>query len=268
MMMFKDILDILQTEIKTPIPYGAFHLIWLFCALLIIVVLYYKRKNNCEKQLKLILGIYGIIAFVLEFLKQIIWSVEYDTLTNSFLWDYQWYAFPFQLCTTPIYVCLISLFLKKNKVRDALLSYMAFTTILGSISSALLPDSLFVSDLLVDIHTMCLHLGSLVVSVYLLMSKEVVTTKKSFINSIIVFSIFILIANILNIIIYNSGILNGESFNMFYISPYFESSLPIFDEIQANVPYPIFLISYIVILTLGSYIIYNIAKLLNRLKKQ
>lgn len=146
MMMCKKILDILEIEIKTPIPYGAFHLIWLFCTLLIILVLYFKRKNNSEKQLKLILGIYGIIAFILELLKQIIWSLEYETLTNSFLWDYQWYAFPFQLCTTPIYVCLICLFLKKNKVRDALLSYMAFTTILGSISSALLPDSLFVSD--------------------------------------------------------------------------------------------------------------------------
>lgn len=265
-MFWKNLLDILEIQIKTPNPYGVFHLLWLFITIIILICLFCIRKRNSEKQLKVILGVYGITAFILELLKQIIWSVEYDNATNTFIWNYEWYAFPFQLCTTPIYICLICLFLKKNKLRDALLSYMAFTTILGSISSAILPDSLFVSDLLVDIHTMWLHLGSLVVSTYLLMSREVVITRKSFFSAITVFIIFILIANILNIVIYNSGILNGESFNMFYISPYFESSLPVFNEIQANVPYPIFLITYFLILTLGSYIVFKISQLLTKFR--
>ena len=157
-------------------------------------------------------------------LKQFIWAVDYDNSTNTFLWDYQWYAFPFQLCTTPIYVSLICLFLKKSRLRDSLLAYIAYTTILGSISSALIPDSLFVSDLLVDIHTMWLHLGSLVVSIYLLMSKEVAVSKRSFRDAILVFISFVVIANVLNILVYNIGILNGETFNMFYISPYFPST--------------------------------------------
>ena len=50
---------------------------------------------------------------------------------------------------------------------------MAYVTILGSISTILLPDSCLVNDILVNIHTMWLHLGSFIVSIYLLMSGEV-----------------------------------------------------------------------------------------------
>ena len=264
MMWCRELLNILEFQIETPKPYGSFHLVWLFITVIVIILLYFVRKRNNDKQLKCILGIYGIVALIFEILKQLIWTIDYDTSTNTFLWDYTWYAFPFQLCTTPIYVCIICLFLNKSRLRDSLLAYMAYTTILGSISSALIPDSLFVSDLLVDIHTMWLHLGSLVVSVYLLMSKEVKGDKKSFKEAILVFIFFVVIANILNIVVYNIGILNGETFNMFYISPYFEATLPIFDVIYENIPYPAFLLVYIVALSIGSYIIYKIAQIFSR----
>ena len=126
--------------------------------------------------------------------------------------------------------------------------------------TALMPDSCFVSTILVNIHTTWLHFGSLVVSIYLLINKEVKITKKNLKNSIITFIIFVLIANILNISIYNLNILNNETFNMFYISPYFNSSLPIFTNIQQIVPYPIFLFIYVFALSLGAIFIYIIAK--------
>ena len=126
-------------------------------------------------------------------LKQLIWTVDYDSATGSFVWDYQWYAFPFQLCTMPIYVCLICCFLRKNKIRDALLSFIAYTTILGSLASAIIPDALFVSDVLVNIHAMWLHLGSLIVSIYILMSKEVKLSREYFFSGIVVFLVFVII---------------------------------------------------------------------------
>ena len=60
----------------------------------------------------------------------------------------------------------------------------------------------------------------------------------------------------MNIIVYNSGILKDESFNMFYISPYFTSTLPVFDIIQESVPYPLYLITYLCVLITGALIIY------------
>lgn len=259
-MLWKEILAFLEAEMVTPKPYGAFHLLWLGLTIGIIALLFFVRKKHNEKILKWILGIYGVTAFILEALKQLVWSVEYNEELGKFIWDYQWYAAPFQLCTMPIYICLICLFLNKCKVRDALLAFVAYTTILGSIASAIIPDQLFVSDILINVHTMWLHLGSLVVSIYLLMSGEVKTNIKSLFKGLIVFLIVIVIANTLNIVVYNSGVLNGETFNMLYISPYFESTLPVFDSIYNNVPYIVFLALYIVALSLGSCIIFAVAK--------
>ena len=226
-----------------------------------IAALRINRKNAGEMQLKTVLATYAIIAFVLELTKQLIWSLDYNYTTNIASWDYQWYAAPFQLCTTPIYACLISLFLDRDsKLRKALLSYVAFVTILGSIATIIIPDNCFTSTIMVNIHTMWLHYGSFVVSVYLLMSGEVELTGDNLRKSVSVFAVFIGIATMLNVGVYQSGILNGEEFNMFYISPYFISELPVFDSIQKSVPYPLFLMTYFVALGIGATIILGVAK--------
>jgi len=233
---FEKFLYLLQGEMETPKTLGWFHILWIIFVVVSIVILFLTRKKHNEKRLKLILGTYGIIAFILELLKQLIWAFNYDSITNIVTWDYEWYSAPFQLCTTPIFISLICLFLKNNKLRKSLLSYMAFVTILGS----------------------------LVVSVYLLMSREVEINKKNLISSFTVFLIFVVIAEILNIVIYNSGILNGETFNMFYISPYFITHLPVFKTVQESVPFIFYLLFYIVVIFLGSLIVYLIYYLINK----
>lgn len=260
----KWILNILQTEMERPKMYGWFHLLCLAIAFLTIIILS-KKKLYSEKNLKVILMVYGIVALILELLKQFSWAFTYEN--SHLVFAYEWYAFPFQLCTTPIYVSIICLFLKKSKLRDHLLSYLAFITILGSITTAIYPDSCFVSDILVNVHTMYLHLGSLVLSLYLIISEEVKLTKDNLFGAIKVFIIFVFIALLLNVIIYNSNLLHGETFNMFYISPYFISILPIYNIIQENVPYFLYLLIYVISISFGGFIIYKIAKLIKMLRK-
>ncbi|MBQ7455041.1 MAG: YwaF family protein [Clostridia bacterium] len=234
----------LQYEIERPRSWGAFHLFWIaLCALVTLLLLRHKPKNR-EKYLKSILGVFGFTALALEIAKQVIWS--YDGI-----WHYQWYAAPFQLCTTPIFASLIALFLPRCRARDNLLSYMAFVTILGSVATAVYPESCFVPTLLVDVHTMFLHLGGLCVSLCLL-AREVDFSRKSFRGGFCVFLIFAGVAEALNVAVYHSGVLNGETFNMFYISPYFISALPVFDAIQQSVPFPVFLLAYLAAMFLGS----------------
>ena len=148
--MIESIIKILQLEMETPKPYGWFHLMWIAISFIIIFILYKLRNKYSEKQLKIVLGVYGIIVFILELLKQISWA--YDINTNT--WNYSWYSAPFQLCTMPIYVSLICLFLKKSKVRDYLLSFICFYTILGSIATMIMPDTCFVKDILVNYQNM------------------------------------------------------------------------------------------------------------------
>ena len=265
---FEKILYMLQSQMETPKSYGWFHWLWIGLVVISLLVLFFLRKKYSEKQLKTVLGVYGIVALLFEVTKQIIWSFNYNIETNLVTWDYQWYAAPFQLCTTPIFASIISLFLKDGKIRDSLLSYMAFVTILGSFMTMIIPDSCFTKDILINIHTMWLHCGSFVVSIYLIMNNVIKVEKQNFINGFKVFLIFVLLAEILNIWIYNSGILNGETFNMFYISPYFISSLPVFDIIQQSVPFMLYLIIYIVAIFIGAYIVYIISWLFKRKNKK
>ena len=265
MNFFERLLLFLQGTMNTPKAFGYFHIIWIILTIVSIIFLYRKKSEN---NLKTVLLVYGIIALLLEVLKQLIWSFNYDSSTGLVTWDYEWYAFPFQLCTTPIYVSLVCAFMREGKVRNALLSFMAYFTILGSIATIIMPDSCFTSDILVNIHTMWLHCGSLVVSVYLLLTNKVEVNIINLKSSINVFLIFVGIALCLNIIIYNTSILNGETFNMFFISPYFESTLPVFNIIYIYVPYIVFLIIYIVALTLGASIIYGISKLIKSTKNK
>ena len=269
MNFFEKILYLLQFEMNKPKPYGLFHLIWIFITIISIIILFKLRKKYSEKQLKIVLGIYGIVALIFEIIKQLIWSFNYNEITKNISWDYEWYAAPFQLCTTPIFISIICLFLKNSKIRNSMLSYMAFITILGGLLTILIPTSCFVNDTLINIHTMWLHCGSFVVSIYLLISGAIKIDKKSFKGAFTVFLLFVLIAEFLNIVIYNTGILNGETFNMFYISPYFISSLPVFDILQQKLPFVLYLLTYIFAIFIGSisvyYISYKIKEKCNKL---
>lgn len=266
--IFEQILIGLQSEMTEPTTFGWFHLLWIGLTIASIVYFIIKRDKLNEKTLKLVLAIYGITTFILELLKQISWSYNFDPILNVGIWDYEWYAAPFQLCTTPLYVSLICLFLNKSKIRDSLLSYVAYFTILGGIVTILMPDSCFVEDILVNVHTMFLHCGSLVVSIYLLISKEVKINFQSVLNGFKVFIIFVLIALFLNITFYQFGFIGDETFNMFFISPYFISTLPGYSTIQQNVPYIAFLIFYILSIFLGACLIYFVALLIEKISKR
>lgn len=261
---FEKILYMLQARMNTPTSFGWFHIMWILFTIIAILILYAIKNKYNNKQLKMVLAIYEVVAFILEFIKQLIWSFNYDLSTNIVIWDYEWYSAPFQLCTTPMYVSLICLFLKDNKIRNAFLSYVAFITILGSFITIIIPDSCFVETIEVNIHTMWLHCMSFVVSIYLLINNVVKINKHNLINAFIVFLIFVGIAELLNIIIYNIGILNGETFNMFYISPYFISTLPIYSIIQSQVPFILFLLLYIISIFVGATIVYFIAYLVQK----
>lgn len=261
MNFFVKLLLILQTEMPEPTAWGWYHILWIGITAGGIALLYLLKRYWGEKQLKWVLAIYGIVSLLTEVAKQISWSVEWDMATQTATWDYQWYSAPFQLCSTPIYLSLICLFLRPGKLRESLLTYLSLVTIIGGFMTLILPDSCLCSDILVNIHTMWLHCGSFVLAIYLLMSGHARLDKTGWIRASVVFFILAGIALAMNIGVYQSGILGDETFNMFYISPYFISVLPVFDVIQQSVPYLVFLALYFIAVLLGSGIVFWLTRL-------
>ena len=76
------------------------------------------------------------------------------------------------------------------------------------------------------------------------------------------------IAMVMNEIAHQTGLLETHTFNMFFISPYCEPSLPVYSIVQGIVPFPWCLVIYIAGFTLASWIILLIAMGIKALSKK
>ena len=246
--MEKSILRFLQSlTMETPKPFGAFHLLCLALSAALVVLFCVKKGKIKERT---VLLVYGIGSVVLELLKQYMWSFSLED--GKMVFDYPWYIFPFQFCSTPMYVAIIIAFLKEGKVKSALIDYLSFFTVVSAVMVMIMPDSCFTRDLVVNIHTMYLHCGSFVVSAFLLINRREEKEIRGFIHGFAVFAGMVFLALAMNLITYNAGILGDETFNMFYISPYYESSLPVYGRVQTQVAYPVFLLLYVLSVSIAA----------------
>ena len=84
------ILQILDTQMETPLPYGAFHLLWLgFTVAASLLLAFYGKKMQTKTINKIVL-VTAIVTIALEIYKQINFTFGDGSAAAA----YQWYAFP------------------------------------------------------------------------------------------------------------------------------------------------------------------------------
>lgn len=255
---FEKFLKALDGQMTEPGLYGWFHLMfWAIMIVTIVLLIIFARKVD-DKKFRLILIITSSIMILLEIYKQL--NFSFDSETGE--WDYQWYAFPLQFCSTPMYAMLLAGLVKKGKFQDMLLMYLSTFCIFAGLCVMFFPGDVFIETIGINIQTMIHHSAMVIIGVYILSTRRVEFTFKKFLGGAIIFAGFVLIALLLNIIMYNSGALNGETFNMFYISPYFDCTLPLVSLIYPVVPYIIFLLIYIIGFCLAALVVFYVSKLI------
>ena len=228
---------ILQFTMNRPSMYGLFHIMALIIvvALSVYLIKYAKSKKKA-------VYIMSTIMIMFEVYKQLSFSY------NDFGWSYSWYAFPYQFCSTPMYVGLLYSLIKNKKVSEYLECFLMTYSISAGVAVMLYPSTVFVSETLINIQTMTHH-GFMVVIGLLLLSKEK-NIKYVYNKAFVVFFILSSIAIISDIITYYINIDNG--LELFYISPFHNSTLPIFSIIDEHAPYILFILSYYLIFSIGS----------------
>jgi hypothetical protein len=82
MSLFDRWMNILKTTMEEPLAWGWFHCLCIGIMIFFIILLFRLRHNHSEKQLKIILGVYGITALILEVLKQLSCSYSVDPTYN------------------------------------------------------------------------------------------------------------------------------------------------------------------------------------------
>lgn len=250
------ILEILNVKMTEPHSYGWFHFMWI-AIVIVSTVLLCKFVKGTEKNVFNVVLITTISALVLEAYKQINYTFIVDN--GVIVTDYQWYAFPFQFCSTPMYVGLLYCLLYKTNVRHYLAAFLATFSLFGGLVVYIYPEQVFINTIGINIQTMAYHGSMIVVGVWLLYTCYVELKSKTILKAIPVFAGCVLLAVILNEVMVATKIIGDETFNMFYISPYFEGTLPVYCEVQKVVPYPLDLLVYISVFSIAAYLMLLIA---------
>lgn len=259
---FRDLMALLDADMTTPTMYGWFHLMCLgvLFAALILTLIFFRKPS--QKVTHRVLLICGIIMLLFEIYKQL--NFSYDVVSAS--WHYQWYAFPFQFCSTPMYIMLLAGIIKKGKLYNHLTAYLATYALLGGLLVMFYPSTVFVDTIGINIQTMVHHGLQVYVGLFLLLrgsvSNKLLTLRRAF----IVFATLLATALLLNYLVPLAGV--TDTFNMFFISPKYDCGLPVLNSIQQNVPYVVFLLIYAVAFTLGAWLMLLGDKLVCMLRKK
>ena len=236
----------------------------MFCLALTVAlsVLFAKKyKNATDKKIDKFLFITSIIVITFEIYKQVVFSFHFDG--KKVIWDYQWYAFPFQFCSTPMYIMLIASIVKNEKIKNVLYSFLGTFALFAGTAVMLYPGDVFVVTLGINIQTMVCHGSMVIVGIVLLASKKCQSNSESIIKGFVVFLITVCIAIGLNFTY--KGLGGTERFNMMFLSPYHDCGVPFLEIIQKNAPYPVFVLSYIFGFTLATIIVIIIALLVEKI---
>lgn len=248
MIFMENILRILDAQMPQPTLYSWFHIVSLLLTVAATVALCRWGKHWNARKVVLITA---VIVALLELYKQINYSFSYG---NGIRFDYQWYAFPFQFCSTPMYIGLLAGLTKKGKIHEAANAYLATYAVFAGVCVMLYPATVFIRTIGINIQTMVCHGSMIVIGIYLLYTGCVKAEGKTILKAAPVFAVCVAIACVMNEIAYRAGLLKTESFDMFFISPYGTPSLPVYSLVQNSVPFPWCLVIYLAAFTLAAYL--------------
>lgn len=253
MNFFVKLLEILDMRMQCPPMYGWFHLVWLALTVITSVLLWrYCRNNPSECTRKVVFWV-AVATLLLEVYKQINFSFGYTDGVVTY--DFQWYAFPFQFCSMPMYVGALLGIFRKGKIHDSLAAFLATYAVFAGVCVALYPVDVFTSTIGINVQTMVCHCSMIVIGVYLMVTGYIKLEHKTLLKAIPVFTIAVGLASIMNEISFYTGLLKTEYFNMFYISPHCDPHLPVYSLVQEVVPFPFCLIIYIIAFSFAAYLI-------------
>ena len=256
-MFWVRVLEILDTPMTTPSPYGWFHL--LFFALSIVVgVLLCVCLKDAGKYAPRVILITAVAVLLLEAYKMLNFGISYE---DGIAYSFPWYAFPWQFCSTPMYVGLLAGIVRRGAVHRSLCAYLATYALFAGLCVMIHPNSVFIDTVGINIQTMICHGSMLTVGIYLLGSGYVRAEHKTVLHALPVFCAAVAVAMALNEWAYRSGLLEEHYFNMFYFSPYADPHLPLYSAVQnaLGVANPLSFIIYVAGFTLAAYVVLLIA---------
>ena len=258
MNLWQRIFELLTLRAAVPRVFGAFHITMLILVAVVTSVLCVKFKNADKPTVRKILLSIWLVMVAGEVYHQICFAFSYGD--GRLVFDYPWYKFPFQFCQAPLYALPFTVFLRDGELRGRFIAFLSSFSLFAGLAVIIYPSDLFVETVGVNLQTMVHHGLQVVLGVYLSVRYRNSSNMRRFSSSIPIFAAFLGVALVLNLAAYRLIAENAldQSFNMFFISPYFECTLPVLSDVYSAFPYPVFLAVYFLGFILAAAVAYNL----------
>lgn len=243
-------------EMTPPTAYGPFHLTFTFVGFAFCLLVAHKLRNLGNKGNRVVLLGCGIFLLLTEVYKQLFYY--YHIGDHS----YQWWIFPFQMCSVPMYLCIIAPLLKPGKVQKAMYNFMMIYNLLGGFMAFIEPSGIVHEYWTLTLHAFIWHMMLVFIGLYLAMSNRGGKEIKDYWSASKTFVCLCVIAFCINLALRS---VSGGTVNMFFVGPS-NSSLIVFKQISEYFGWYISTLLYIPTVCLGSYLIFLPFYLLHKKK--
>lgn len=239
---------------KTPEPYGLFHALMAGLAVLSALGAWRLRGLKESRQQKLLFCL-GVLLGSGEVLKQVFRFLIVDQGV------YNWWYFPFQLCSVPMYLCLILPFAAKfgRKWERLLCTFMYCYNLPGSILVFAAPYGMMHPYWSLTIHSFMWHILLVFIGLLIAFSGMGSVLWKGFTGSTGLFLACCGIATAVNILAGPYGYPD-----MFYITPYYPTTQPFFSTIAEQFGIMAGDLAYIAAIIMGAFILHLIYRRYHR----
>lgn len=231
--MIEYIYKLTEIMVDEPIPWGSLHMDFWIWIVVICTVMGIIIGRASDKTFRFTIMIFWSAMLLGEIFKQIASGLE--MVDGVIIYNYDWTDFPFQLCSTPLYVLPALAFLKDGRIRDYAASYIIGFGLIGGLAVYFVPDTVFCSQWIYNMHSMIHHGIQIITGAMTAVWYKNRINKRFFFKGCAVFAFMFTIAMLLNTVFYKylieiGQLAEGDKFNMFLISPYVDFDIPVFTD--------------------------------------
>lgn len=222
--VIQDFFQATSWSMNAPAPYSSFHILFgaagIFTAAAMACLLSQKAHF-------LPLFICGLILAAAELYKQ---GFLYYIVNDG---HFDWWYFPFQLCSIPMYLCLLIPLIKLSGspgLTKTVCTFMQDFALLGGVMALAEPSGLMHPYITLTLHGFIWHFLLIFVGLYCAMTGLGGKSIRDFAGTLPLFLLCAAIATLVNVASHPYG--NAD---MFYISPYYPNGQIVFHEISLTI---------------------------------
>ena len=249
-------------QMEMPEMFGVLHLILLAAAIGAAVWGAVRAKRLDDAGRIKLLAACGWLLAAMEVYKQLF---LFYVVNNGV---YDWWFFPFQLCSVPMYLCTLLPLLAKpahnmmaadtggsRKAYSACLTFMVGFTSVSAAAALLYPQDFLRPYVTLTMHGFIWHGLLLFISLVISLSGMADLSRRGIGRSVLLFLCLCLVAIGINAFAepymaeaYSTGLIRNQYAAMFYLNPYHLSPQPFVGSIQKSAGIPIGLALYIAVI--------------------